>query len=635
MRRVVPVFWLILTLFFGLTTFVEANHIVGGELQMLRKGNTNTYEIRLIQFWDSNNLVIPGQNTGGNRDETADIYFYSKGANQLVQILRVRLQSTTPIAYQNKACATSRSLNTSVGVYSGQITLDPRQYSDEEGYYLVWERCCRNDDINNIVAPGDNGMVFYLEFPPLQIANSAPAFVEPNGQYICANTPFSMNMSAIDADGDELRYSLTVPMRGFTSGNAPFGNAAPRSPYPLVTWESGISLTNAIPGPQPLRIDNAGKLSVTANRTGLYVFAIQCEEYRNGKRIGLVRRDFQLLVIDCNNDLPTPPVITMGSVPIQEIVFCPESPIELKTESSPDWSYQWQLNGLNIPGATGPNMMVKDSGNYTVVKSYTRICSRDTSSLVVKVRHADPIEAILSADAPLFCEGASTFMYANGGNLAADHVLSWKKENAVLTSTSATIEVSEPGIYSIDITNGIEGCHGRDTMTIAQEDLKVTLPGRKMMTKGSRTTLRPVVTPPQTNASYDWSPSDGMLSATSDETLIASPPADTTYTVTLTSAAGCTYQASTYIDVIDPMYIPTAFSPDGDGHNDTFEIMNARDQIVEVRIYNRWGEVIHSSKGYETPWNGKYKGGSAPSGSYPYVIKTVDQEVTGTVLLLK
>ncbi|WP_439558786.1 gliding motility-associated C-terminal domain-containing protein [Dyadobacter sp.] len=635
MGRTLPLFGLILTLLLGLTSLVQANHIVGGELQMLRVGSTSTYQIRLIQFWDSNNLVIPTATTGGNRDESADIYFYEKRTNRLMASLKVRLQSTSPIAYQNKACASSRSLNTSVGVYSGQITLDPSQYSDEEGYYIAWERCCRNGDINNIVGPGDNGMVFYLEFPPLQISNSAPAFVEPNGQYICANAPFSMNMSATDKEGDELRYSLVVPWRGATTGNSPFGNAAARSPYPPVTWVDGISLSNVIPGPQPLHIDNAGKLTVTANRTGLYVFAIQCEEYRNGKRIGLVRRDFQLLVIDCNNDLPTPPVITMGSAPVEEVLFCPDGPIELRTESSADWSYQWQLNGLNIPGATGSSMMVKDSGNYTVVKSYTRICSRDTSSLAVRVRYAAPIEAKLTTDAPSFCKGSSIMMYANGGSVAADQVLMWRKGNAPLAGTNATIEISEPGSYSVEITNGIEGCRGSDTMMVAQEEIKVTMPASKMMTKGSKSNLRPIISPPQPDATFEWGPAYEMRSANSDEIAIVSPLVDTTYTVTVTSASGCTYQASTYINVIEQMYIPTAFSPDGDGHNDTFEIKNARDQIVEVRIYNRWGEVIHLSKGYETPWNGQYKGGAAPAGSYPYVIKTFDQEVEGTVLLLK
>jgi hypothetical protein len=127
------------------------------------------------------------------------------------------------------------------------------------GYFIVWERCCRNDDINNIVDPGDTGMVFYLEFPPLSVRNSSPEFVAPNGQYICSNRSFSMPMSATDADGDELRYSLVTPMRGTTSPDVTIGDSISKSSYPLVSWSGGVSLSNVIPGPQPLRIDAAGK----------------------------------------------------------------------------------------------------------------------------------------------------------------------------------------------------------------------------------------------------------------------------------------------------------------------------------------------------------------------------------------
>jgi gliding motility-associated-like protein len=54
--------------------------------------------------------------------------------------------------------------------------------------------------------------------------------------------------------------------------------------------------------------------------------------------------------------------------------------------------------------------------------------------------------------------------------------------------------------------------------------------------------------------------------------------------------------------------IPNAFSPNGDGTNDTWEIfaLNGNPDVI-VEIYNRWGELIFYSKGYSEPWNGTYK----------------------------
>ncbi|WP_229208695.1 gliding motility-associated C-terminal domain-containing protein [Dyadobacter luticola] len=602
---------------------------------MSPRGGGNKFKITLIQFWDKNHLIESTPTSSGNRDDYADLYIYRKRDNAYMTGLRVNYINSETISYQNKACAVVRSLNTSKGIYEGDVTLDPQIYNDPDGYYVAWERCCRNADINNIVAPGDNGMVFYLEFPPVTIADSAPEFYAPNGQYICINRPFSMTMSATDADGDELRYSLVTPFRGTTDPQQPFGTKTSKSSYPTITWETGISLASVIPGSSPLKVSNTGILSVTANHLGLYVFTVQCEEYRAGKRIGVVRRDFQLLVIDCNDDQPEQPVITMQASPVQEVTFCPASPVQLETESSSDWSYQWQLNGLNIPGATNATITVTDSGSYSVVKSYTKKCSRDTSSQVVIAHYAAPIEAVISSAKDTLCQNESVNLLANGGTLKPGESISWTRDNVALEEKAASLTISTAGTYYIEIKNGTTGCAGRDTLRIEQETLTVTLPAKKGIIETSKTTLTPLVTPPNPSYSYAWSPPDGLVSNADAQAATVSPTQDTEYHLTVTSPNGCTAEASTLVFVIDKMHIPNSFSPNNDGHNDTFQIYNAKDQIVEMRIYNRWGELIFYSPGYEKPWDGTYKNEPVPAGSYPYIIKTEESEMNGTILLLK
>jgi gliding motility-associated-like protein len=635
MARGILCILLLFTLLISFTPRVKANHIVGGELQMKPNGAANTFQVTLIQFWDQNHLVESTTNSTGNKDASADLYIYRKSDNAYMSTVKVNLINSESISYQNKACAVVRSLNTSVGIYLGQITLSPQMYSDPGGYYMVWERCCRNADINNITVPGDNGMVFYLEFPPVSTTNSSPEFVQPNGQYICVNRPFTMNMSATDADGDELRYSLVTPLRGNTTPQQPFGNNNAKSNYPLVSWESGISLSNVIPGQNPLQISNSGSLTVTANSLGLYVFSIQCEEYRNGQRIGLVRRDFQLLVIDCNDDQPQPPVIMQDTRPVTQVSFCPGSPIQLETESSVDWSYQWQLNGLNIAGETNPMIMVKDTGNYSVVKSYTKKCSRDTSSQVVHARYADPVQAVIMSDKDTLCEGESIILMANNGSLASGEIITWSKDNARLGEQGARLTIDAPGTYMIEVENGAVGCAGTDTLRVEQEIFKVSLPARKGVIEGTRTTLIPTITPPAPTSVFSWSPPDGLISPESVRDAVVSPVSETVYTLTVTSPAGCTAVASTLVFVVDKMHIPNSFSPNSDGHNDTFEIYNAKDQIREVRIFNRWGELIFFSPHYENPWDGTYKNSLVPAGLYPYVIKTELQELNGTIQVLR
>ncbi|MGN7885291.1 gliding motility-associated C-terminal domain-containing protein [Dyadobacter sp. 22481] len=618
------------------TPLTYANHIVGGELQMKPAGPRGQFEISLIQFWDQNNLIIPTADNGGNRDERADLYIYQKSNRRYKATVRLAYLSTEQITYQNRACASSRSLNTSIGYYKGSIYLDPADYSDPGGYYIVWERCCRNDDINNIKEPGDNGMVFYLEFPPLSIPNSSPEFVAPNGSYICANKAFSMGMSATDADGDELRYSLVTPMRGTTTPGVTTGDSISKSVYPLITWSNGVSLSNVIPGPKPLHIDAAGKLTVTANALGLYVFTVQCEEFRNGKRIGLVRRDFQLLVIDCSDDQPEPPVIKMDGNDVSEVSFCPEAPVELHTDSATDWSYQWQLNGLNIPGATGASIMVQDSGNYSVVKSYTRKCSRDTASSIVHATFTNPLPAVISAKKQMLCANDSIVLLANGGVTTPGEHLSWYNGAVLLEPKGPGLAVKEPGTYILTIDDEIPGCAGKDTMEIGREEFSVALPEKKGIPEGTNGTVIPLLSPEALTYAYAWSPPDGLLSPASEKVATITPvQPEQLYHLRVTSLSGCVTEDSVLVYMIKPLFIPSSFTPNGDGHNDTFQVFNGKERIEQMRIYNRWGELIFQSRGYDQAWDGTYKNSPVPAGSYPYIIKTPEHEITGTVLILK
>jgi gliding motility-associated-like protein len=81
--------------------------------------------------------------------------------------------------------------------------------------------------------------------------------------------------------------------------------------------------------------------------------------------------------------------------------------------------------------------------------------------------------------------------------------------------------------------------------------------------------------------------------------------------------------------------IPTAFSPNADGVNDTWEIFGiAGNAEVVVEIYNRWGEIIFYSKNYNEPWNGTYKNQPAPEGTYAYVVRVDNETVLKGAFLL-
>jgi gliding motility-associated-like protein len=78
----------------------------------------------------------------------------------------------------------------------------------------------------------------------------------------------------------------------------------------------------------------------------------------------------------------------------------------------------------------------------------------------------------------------------------------------------------------------------------------------------------------------------------------------------------------------EELVIPTIFTPNNDGKNDSFVILNLQDYYPEcnVTIVNRWGSIVYESTGYENPWDGTFNGEALPFGTYFYRINLNDEE---------
>ncbi|MFD1818880.1 gliding motility-associated C-terminal domain-containing protein [Pseudarcicella hirudinis] len=281
---------------------VSATHIVGGEIQMEPVSNQApfTHLLTLNLYFDDINGNVQAM------DQMIRLAVYRKKDNYFMGFAELPIVSNAIIGYTNPSCEPNNSIRTRLIKYSRLTSFQEDQFDDPGGYYIVWERCCRNAIITNIVSPNSSGSVFYLAFPALRqngttFKNASPKFVNLTGDYICRGTPFTFEFGATDPDGDSLTYKLVTPYNGFTSPQLPNPDIPTgSSSYPEVRWGAGYSLQNIIPGPKPLSVNpRTGRLSVTASELGLYVFCVLTEEFRNGKKIGEVRRDFQLKVIDC------------------------------------------------------------------------------------------------------------------------------------------------------------------------------------------------------------------------------------------------------------------------------------------------------------------------------------------------
>jgi gliding motility-associated-like protein len=141
---------------------------------------------------------------------------------------------------------------------------------------------------------------------------------------------------------------------------------------------------------------------------------------------------------------------------------------------------------------------------------------------------------------------------------------------------------------------------------------------------------------------YNWSPSFGLSDPHARDPIVT-PEHEVTYILTTTTAFGCPTTDVINIKVFDgpEIYVPNAFTPNGDGKNDLFRpIAVGIHEVQYFRIYNRYGQLIFSSKDTFAGWDGRTNGKDQPSATYIWQVAGTDSNgrqivKKGTVTLIR
>jgi len=181
----------------------------------------------------------------------------------------------------------------------------------DQSYFIVYQRCCRNNSITNIESPESSGATYYMELTgkAQELCNNSPTYNGFPPIVICANEPFQYDHSASDTEGDQLVYEFCSPFLGgglnfnqptSFSGVAPDPDAPP--PYSPVSFVAPFY--SAL---DPLGLDanvninvNTGRITGTPTALGQFVVGVCVKEYRDGQLLSIVRRDFQFNVTNCD-----------------------------------------------------------------------------------------------------------------------------------------------------------------------------------------------------------------------------------------------------------------------------------------------------------------------------------------------
>lgn len=291
--------YLLFCIVFFLSIKSHATHLVGGEMnyRFIRESNdTVTYEILLTVYRDCYGGVP-------DFDYPAYILVYEGNGRFLGGYTNLGNPKTQLPVEIDDECF----------VAPADVCVEKKEYRflgglpvNTSGYYLSYQRCCRNTTILNIFDDNsdnvaDSGMNLFAFIPPrARVVNSNPVFNGFPPVAICVGKPLIFDHSARDYDGDSLVYKLCIPTDALHPDRPTVGYGVDSMPFADVRWRNPYSLADILGGPEKLKIDSkTGLLTALPDKIGQFAVGVCVEEYRNGVYISETKRDFQFNVSTC------------------------------------------------------------------------------------------------------------------------------------------------------------------------------------------------------------------------------------------------------------------------------------------------------------------------------------------------
>lgn len=285
-------------------------------------------------------------------------------------------------------------------------------------------------------------------------------------------------------------------------------------------------------------------------------------------------------------------------------------------------------------------------GTYTVTVTDNKGCTATADGTL-----NNPAPIVVSANA----SGAKCFnttdgkvtAVVNGGTAPYNYFL-----NGIVQTTDTFYNLPK-GSYVI-LVSDVNGCQGNTSFNVvAPSDISVSLGvTQQVILSGMNTTL--VATPNSATPiiSYWWSPDtvlnfDGCANPQLCNNPLAAPKTTTTFTVYAMNADSCVVSDTVTVTVLNQpsQFIPTAFTPNGDGLNDRFEFDILGAKRIEMAIFNRWGERVYYNADQQNGitgsngWDGTIDGKRAPFDTYVYrmvitYFDSIEKTVEGTVAIM-
>ncbi|MBS1594803.1 MAG: gliding motility-associated C-terminal domain-containing protein [Bacteroidetes bacterium] len=401
------------------------------------------------------------------------------------------------------------------------------------------------------------------------------------------------NQCASSAARDSMRISL---------GQTPTADLGPDS---LICGGASMVIVPAVTGTSPVSYlwqDATTDSTYTASAPGIYWLRVAnaCGAYTDSVRIDTVS---------------APAAFSIGA----DQGLCSGAELTLRAAPVPaaGLSLLWQ------DGVTQTDtFLVTAAGTYTLTE--TNRCAATTASVTIT---ALPAPTVSLDPIPVQCD-ADSILLAPVATDATSY--SWSTG-----ATQPSIYAHTAGTYTVTVSN---------TCASADASVSISLPRSPSRVYNGAVVdscSRASVTLDAQNAGRNFLWSDGQT------TQVITVTDSGLYTVVISDTAGlCPVTDTVRVDFHRcdscPVAIPSAFTPNGDGKNETFRTYSACTyDSYHITIYNRWGELVYESSAEASGWDGTYKGVAQPAGVYVYMIRyrstglPQEHAHTGSVTLIR
>ncbi|MBK8426523.1 MAG: PKD domain-containing protein [Lewinellaceae bacterium] len=341
--------------------------------------------------------------------------------------------------------------------------------------------------------------------------------------------------------------------------------------------------------------------------------------------------------------LVTPREAATLELPADQLL-CSNDPVSVSVVNTNATSVKWSLSPTLTPIlATGNTVLIipVPNGMYYVEATNGEGC-KALDSIAINNASVNVLAESLNRD---ICKSFATELTVT--NMIPSQVLTYEWTQGLAPVPNPMVVPLEDATYEVKVTNQF-GC--KDTLTFHVNVTEVTVTaevtGPDTICTGQTTRLLATASGNASVYTYQWVPA-ASLSAGDVPDPIAEPQETTDYIVTVMGDGQCPASASVTVFFMDTecaepyIFVPKAFTPNGDDNNDKFIVRGANIKEMHFIVWDRWGEKVYETKDIlALGWDGTYNGKESTPDSYAWYLEvTCGNGATyvnkGNVTLLK